>query len=86
MASFEVRWKTSAKKELRRIDRLAFPTLIEIVDKLTEEPLPVGVRKLQGSPDCYRIRVGDYRAVYRFQSKDRIVEIIRVRHRREAYR
>lgn len=36
--------------------------------------------------DAYRVRVGDYRIVYRVNDATARVLIVRVRHRREVYR
>jgi mRNA interferase RelE/StbE len=44
------------------------------------------VRKLKGSSDEYRIRVGDYRVVYAIDDDDLIVLILAVAHRRDVYR
>ncbi|MGL4501170.1 MAG: type II toxin-antitoxin system RelE family toxin, partial [Planktothrix sp.] len=41
---------------------------------------------LKGGDNSYRIRIGDYRVVYIIDDQDRIVRIMRVRHRRDAYR
>jgi mRNA interferase RelE/StbE len=34
----------------------------------------------------YRVRVGDYRVLYLVDTKQHVVTIARLRHRREAYR
>ena len=47
---------------------------------------PPGCRKLAGSKNDWRIRVGDYRVVYEIADEIRVVRINRVRHRREVYR
>jgi mRNA interferase RelE/StbE len=54
--------------------------------ELSNEPFPHGVKKLIGSEFSYRIRVGDYRVVYEVFEKRLIVEIVRVRHRKDIYR
>ena len=41
---------------------------------------------MTGSEDLYRIRVGDYRLVYQIQGDQLVILIVRIRHRREAYR
>ena len=41
---------------------------------------------MTGSEDLYRIRVGDYRVVYQIQEDQLVILIVRIRHRREAYR
>lgn len=61
--------------------------MIAAVRALGAVPRPPGARKLQGSGrDDYRIRIGDYRVLYEVDDTARVVRIMRVRHRREAYR
>ena len=73
-------------KDLRRIPREAVSRIVAAVAKLAEEPLPHGSEKLTGSERTYRIRVGDYRVVYELLRDAKIVEIQRVRHRKDVYR
>jgi len=86
MGTYQIEWKSSALRELNRLDRQAIPRLIPAVESLSTNPLPSGVRKLQGSRHTYRLRVGDYRIVYELFESRLIVEIVRVRHRKDAYR
>ena len=86
MASFNLQWRTSTKKDLRRIPRQAVSRIVAEVAKLTKEPLPHGSEKLTGSERMYRIRVGDYRVIYELLRDAKIVEIQRVRHRKDVYR
>ena len=53
---------------------------------LEEDPRPRGVEKLSGGTDEYRVRAGDYRVVYAVNDRERLVEVLRVAHRREVYR
>ncbi len=86
MASFSLQWRKSTKKDLCRIPREAVSMIIAEVEKLADEPLPHGSEKLTGSERTYRIRIGDYRAVYELLGDSKIVEIQRVRHRKDVYR
>lgn len=86
MASFDIQWRSSTKKDLRRLPRDAVPRILAEVARLADEPLPHGSEKLSGSEHTYRIRAGDYRVVYEFRRAARIVEIQRVRHRKNVYR
>ena len=86
MASFNLQWRTSTKKDLRRIPRDAISRIVAEVAKLADEPLPRGSEKLTGSERTYRIRVGDYRIVYELLRDAKVVEIQRVRHRKDIYR
>lgn len=58
----------------------------EAVSDLAINPYPPGVKKLVGSEQSYRIRIGDYRVVYEVIENRLVIEIVRVRHRKDAYR
>ena len=86
MASFEIHWRNSTKKDLRRIPRQEVSRILTAVAQLAEEPLPNGSDKLAGSDHTYRIRVGDYRVVYEFLRNVGSLQIQRVRYRKDVYR
>jgi mRNA interferase RelE/StbE len=86
MASYRVGFKRSAEKDLRRIERSKVPSIIAAIESLEKNPRPEGCRKLVGSDSSYRIRVGDYRIVYLINDAIYIVEVERVRHRKDVYR
>jgi mRNA interferase RelE/StbE len=86
MASYSVEWPKSARKELRSIPPREAQRIFQAVDRLAEDPRPAGSKKLKGSDESYRIRVGDYRVIYDVLDVIRIVLIQRVRHRKDAYR
>jgi mRNA-degrading endonuclease RelE of RelBE toxin-antitoxin system len=48
------------------------------------EALHLGVTALSGEPGAYRLRQGDWRAVFRIENGDVMVD--RIAHRREVYR
>lgn len=86
MASYRIEWKPSATKELKRLPRDVIPRVVRAVGELATNPLPQGAVKLKGSQSTYRIRVGDYRVIYTVIAEVLMIEIVRVRHRRDAYR
>jgi len=86
MASFEIFWKSSAERDLRKIDRQYIPQILRAVESLAENPFPNQLRKLRGSESSYRIRVGSYRVIYQVDSPNRVVTIFHVRHQKEAYK
>ncbi len=55
------------------------------IEALAHDPRPVGARKLRGADNLWRVRVGDYRIVYGLDDRRRLVDIVRIRHRRDAY-
>jgi mRNA interferase RelE/StbE len=55
------------------------------IRRLADDPRPPGSEKLSGE-DRYRTRQGDYRVVYAVDDERRIVEVVRIGHRRDVYR
>lgn len=86
MASFRVEWKPSTKRDLRQIASDQVARIVEAVASLAAEPRPNGSQKLHGVQHTYRIRIGDYRAVYTVSDSLLTVTVLRVRHRRDVYR
>ena len=83
---FRIEWKKSTHKDLRKLPASTAERGIETVEGLAENPFPHGVEKLSGSQHAYRIRLGDYRIVYEVITDLKLVEIQRVRHRKDVYR
>lgn len=86
MASYKIEWKNSAYKELQKLPRPMIVKVVAAVSDLANDPFPHGVKKLVGSEYTYRIRIGDYRVVYEVFENKLIIEIVRVRHRKDVYR
>jgi len=53
---------------------------------LSDEPRPLGCRKIAGVAGLWRIRVGNYRIVYQIREKELLVLVIKVGHRKDVYR
>lgn len=85
MTSYNIDWKPSAEKDLRRIHTEYLPRIVQVAESLGDDPFPVGYRKLVGGSGSYRVRVGDYRIVYQVDKDKQIVEIYHVRHRKDVY-
>lgn len=86
MPHYDVSFRRSAEKDLRKLDAGVQKRVMRAVEALEIEPRPDGCRKLTGSDDAYRIRVGDYRVVYTVNDIVHIVAIEHVGHRRDVYR
>jgi hypothetical protein len=54
--------------------------------QLAMDPLPATAMKLHGTQFTYRIRIGDYRLVYDVLESVLMVEVVRVRHRKDGDR
>lgn len=84
--ALRIEWKKSTRKDLRKLPAGVVTRIIEAVENLAETPFPHGVEKLSGSEHAYRIRLGDYRIVYEVVPDLNLIEIQRVRHRKDVYR
>jgi mRNA interferase RelE/StbE len=76
----------SARKELQALDRAVSVRVLKRIEALAHDPRPAGCRKLEGTDNLWRIRVGDWRVVYAVNDSRSAVEISLIRHRREVYR
>ncbi len=85
MKIYEVRLKTSAFKELERLSPPWAEKAFLRIEALAVNPRPPGCKKLRDSYDEWRIRIGDYRAIYFIDDKNAVVEVTRIRHRRDVY-
>ena len=83
---YTVEFTVSAAREFRSLDRQMQRRISAKVAELAENPFPPGVRKFQGEDNHWRIRVGDYRIIYRGEKQRVVVVIVRIGHRREVYR
>jgi len=86
MVTYDIEWKSSAIKELRRLDKKIIPRIIKAVETLSLNPFPSGVRKLRGGEPSYLIRIGDYRVIYTIFEDQSLLQIARIRDRRDVYR
>jgi mRNA interferase RelE/StbE len=83
---YTVVFARSARKELQNLDPQVARRILRAIEALVANPRPSGVVKLEGASDLWRVRVGEWRVVYRISDRDRLVDVIAVRHRRDAYR
>lgn len=84
--AYRVEFTGAAEREIDRLSRPVQDRLRPAIRALADDPRPSGVLKLAGSRDRYRIKVGEYRVVYEIREQVLLVLVLRVAHRREAYR
>ena len=66
-APYQMRLSPEAARFLEKLrDRQLFQRFAEVMEALRCNPRPAGCKKLAGRPD-YRVRVGDYRIIYRVE-------------------
>ena len=77
----------SALKELSKLPKATVKKAEKAINSLADNPRPLGVKKLKDSiEDLYRIRIGDYRIIYSIEDEIKIIDILRIGHRKDIYR
>ena len=85
--SYRVFVDSRAARSLEKLPRHAVQRIDKAIAQLCEDPRPAGVKLLRGRlKEGWRIRVGEYRILYRIDDHVREVRIFEIGHRREVYR
>lgn len=85
MAKYKIEVKKSAEKELRKIPKKELIKIIDQIGSLSDNPHPPGSKKLTNQ-EKYRIRIGNYRVLYKVEDEILTIFVIKVGHRKEIYR
>lgn len=83
---YEIVLKPSAKRALDDLPRPDKIRVIEALERLVDNPRHHGVIKLESEADLYRVRIGQYRAVFTIEDDRLVVLVLKIGHRREVYR
>lgn len=83
---YAIEFTPTAVKDLKALPKAILKKIDARIASLANNPQPGDVKKLQGSDDLYRIRVGDYRIVYTIEDGKLIIVVVRIGHRKEIYR
>ena len=85
--SYRVEAETRAAKQIRDLTPGVQVRVIAALDALRTNPRPAGCAKLKGrAQPTWRVRVGDYRILYRIHDEQSLVRVYGVLRRDEAYR
>jgi len=84
--AYKVEVLRSAAHELEALPPPVRRRVRRAIVALSDEPRPHGALLLAGQERIWRVRVGDYRVLYRIEDDLVLVLVIRIRHRRDAYR
>ena len=83
---YEVLLERRAQRDIKKLPTEVFHRIIQPIKALAEDPKPPGCRKIAGSKNDWRIRIGEYRVIYEIDEHAEAVKVMRIRHRREIYR
>ena len=76
----------AAEREMTRLDHAVRRQIDRKIVSLSTDPRPPGAKALSGPHGGLRVRVGDWRIVYRVEDDRLLVLVVRVGNRRDVYR
>ena len=79
---YELEFRPSALRDLRKLSIDVSRRVLAKLERMQED-LHGDVKRLSGDEPGFRLRVGEYRAL--FDLEDRRIVVRRIRHRREVY-
>jgi mRNA interferase RelE/StbE len=83
-APWSLRFATSAKRDLRRLDPPIRARVVAALEKLATDPQAGQLRKLTGRPES-KLRVGEWRVLVMLDEQGKTVYVTRVLPRGRAY-
>ena len=83
--SYEVQILPKVARQIKALSVEVRQDILLTIRSLANEPRPIGVKKLSGEKDVYRVKAGNYRVLYRIIDKVLVVVVVSVGHRREVY-
>jgi mRNA interferase RelE/StbE len=86
VAKYRVKVNASARKELDLLSPNIIQRIFSRLESLATNPRPSGCKKLKGGNNEWRIRVDDYRVVYEIKESEQLVNVTRIRHRKDVYK
>ena len=86
MANYSLSARRSFEKALQKLPAETVQLVVEKTQQLADNPFGPNTKKLKGSKQLYRLRVGNYRVVYSVDTKGRVVILFLVGHRKNIYR
>jgi mRNA interferase RelE/StbE len=85
MDAYKIFFKRSVEKDFKSISKNDLKRILDRIKALADDPRPTGYEKLTGQ-ERYRVRQGKYRIVYSIQDNELIIWVVKVGHRKDAYR
>ena len=83
--SYIVQLEKAALKQLAQIPQPFLNAIDERILALENDPRPPGCKKLKGK-EGWRIRVGDYRVIYKINDGILLVLVVEIGNRKNIYR
>ena len=85
MEKYELVFKRSVAKDLRRLPKKDVKRILDQINLLITDPRGPGFLRLSGL-DRYRVRVGSYSVLYEIRDLQLVIVIVKVASRNKAYK
>lgn len=85
MGKYTVEIIPKAEKEFLKLPEKVKASITNKILSLENNPRLFGAKKLKQT-EHYRIRVGDFRAIYSIDDVNKKVKVLSIAHRKEVYR
>lgn len=82
---YSVELTKTAEKGILRLPTKEQLRITKALKELEVNPRPHGVKKLKGEEILYRVRIGNYRAIYTIHDHILLVIVIDVGHRKDIH-
>lgn len=84
MSQYRIELRPAAVRVLRKLDPQVRHRIQGAIAMLAHDPRPPGARALQGR-DGLRVRVGEYRIIYKVDDRVLTVVVVRLGQHRDVY-
>ncbi|MYC07964.1 MAG: plasmid stabilization protein [Chloroflexi bacterium] len=78
-------YSPQSRRDLRRLDRVSATRILNALERLAADRSG-DIRRLRGSASEWRLRIGDWRVIFEFDSNDSEILVKRISRRDSAYR
>jgi mRNA interferase RelE/StbE len=82
---YHVVFTSNAEKDLKKIDSKIAKKIYQKFEELVLGLPNLDVIKMQGNNDNYRLRCGDYRAIFQIKKEIVVILVIKIGHRKDVY-
>jgi len=84
--TFLIEYDNQPIKFFKKQDKHIIKRILDKVDEtLPDNPVPQNAKSLVGQHNCFRIRIGDHRVLYRINYRDNKIVIFKIDKRPRAY-
>ena len=84
---FKIFLDIPAQKSLKKLDNSVSQRIIEIIERLAEDPIPHDSKRIIGIKEkVFRLRVGKFRVLYRVNYENFCIVIIDIDTRERVYK